>query len=241
VIKVAIADWCATVEADHFGPLGAYDTRFADELAAVVVELSDHDHVKTIVLKSGGNDFAPRVVASPPPPGLIPTAWHRSFAASSAVYQALCFSKKVVVTMVTGECSAAGTNLVLCSDLTVADATATFASPFLDTPEANFVLAALTVRLNRAKAWMLRNSVIPAEEALAIGLVNQVVPPDRVLGAVGEISQAVAGMPLDGVTMSKMLQQAVYDAHGIGREFDMADHYAVHRWAASEQKDRAVQ
>jgi enoyl-CoA hydratase/carnithine racemase len=240
VIKVALAEWCATVEADHFGALGAYDTGFADEVAAIVIELSDDDHVKTIVLKSRGHDFAPRVPASPPPAGLIPTTWHRSFAASSAVYQALCFSKKVVITVVTGECSAAGTNLVLCSDLTVADATATFASPFLDTPEANFVLAALTVRLNRAKAWMLRNSVIPAAEALSIGLINQVVPADRVLDAAREISQAVAGMPLDGVTMSKMLQQAVYDAHGIGREFDMADHYAIHRWVASELEDKAT-
>jgi hypothetical protein len=40
--------------------------------------------------------------------------------------------------------------------------------------------------------------------------------------------------------MSKMLQQAVYDAHGIGREFDMADHYAIHRWVASEQEDKAT-
>jgi enoyl-CoA hydratase/carnithine racemase len=230
-VELTVRDWVAVIEAEDFGPLGAHDAAFADELAAAVIEASDDDHVKAIVLRTSGADFATARRPRSVDPAEVATAWHRSFAATSAVYQAVCFAKKVVVTAVRGECAAAGSNLVLCSDLTVAAESARFASPFLDLPESNFVLAALTIRLNRAKGWLIRGTTFYAARALDIGLVNRVVPAQELAAAVAELCAGVTGMPLDGVTMSKMLQQAVYDAHGVGREFDLADHYAVHRWS----------
>jgi enoyl-CoA hydratase/carnithine racemase len=230
-IDVTVTDGVATVAAEHFGPLGAYDAPFADELARAVVDAADDDAVKAIVLRANGPDFAPAAAPRVPDPQDVTTTWHRSFAAAGAVSQAVCFAKKVVITAVRGECAAAGSNLVLCSDLTVADDTARFASPFTDAPESNFVLAALTIRLNRAKSWMVRGTTIDAEQALNIGLVNDVTTSDGLDGAVALLTDGVTGMPLDGITMSKMLQQAVYDAHGVGREFDLADHYAAHRWS----------
>lgn len=230
-MRTTIADGVAVVEVDDLAPLGSHDAGFADELAAAIVEVSDDDGVKALVLRTSGPDFcsssSPSRVAVPE----VPTTWHRSFAASSAVYQALCFSKKVVLTRVTGECAGAGSALVLCSDLTVASDDARFGSPFLDLPESNFVLAALTIRLNRAKAWAVRGTTYDAATAYSIGLVNRVAPVAAVDDEVTAFTDAIVGMPLDGVTMSKMLQQAVYDAHGVGREFDLADHYAVHRWS----------
>jgi enoyl-CoA hydratase/carnithine racemase len=230
-VEVSIADWVARIEVPDYAPLSRHDRAFARELRDVFVDLSDSDEVKVIVLGSSGEDFAP--AAGPPPasPRDVLTTWHRDFAASSALYQAMCFSKKIVVTEVAGECAGAGSLLVLCSDLTVADGSARFGSPFTDLPEANFVLAALTIRLNRAKAWMLEGSVLPAAEAERIGLVNRVVPPEELRTATDALARSATGMPLDGVTMSKMLLQAVLDAHGVGREFDMVGHYAIHLWA----------
>jgi enoyl-CoA hydratase/carnithine racemase len=230
-VTVDIADRVAVVEVDDFGPLGAHDAAFADALAAAVIDVSDDDDVKAVVLRTRGPDFAPATTPPARDASEVPTVWHRSFAASTALYQALCFSKKVVVTRVTGECAGAGSNLVLCSDLTVTDPRARFGSPFLDLPESNFVLASLTIRLNRAKAWAVRGTAYDAATAYDIGLVNRVVELDDLDDAVAGFTDAIVGMPLDGVTMSKMLQQAVYDAHGVGREFDLADHYAVHRWS----------
>lgn len=230
-VSVQVSDGVAVVEADDFGPLGAHDVGFADRLTAAIVDVSDDDLVKAVVLRSRAADFAPAVESVAVPVAQVPTTWHRSFAGASALYQALCFSKKVVITRVTGECAGAGSNLVLCSDLTVASEDARFGSPFLALPESNFVLAALTVRLNRAKAWAIRGATYDARTAHDIGLVNRVAPHDALDAEVAAFTDAILGMPLDGVTMSKMLQQAVYDAHGVGREFDLADHYAVHRWS----------
>jgi enoyl-CoA hydratase/carnithine racemase len=88
-------------------------------------------------------------------------------------------------------------------------------------------LASLTMRLNRAKSWMFQDSVLSATQADACGLVNSVVEPSELASAVASLARSATVMPLDGVTMSKMMLQAVLDAHGVGREFDMAGFYAV--------------
>lgn len=231
MIGQQVRDGIATVTVADFGPLSRYDVDFAEELRDVVVDLADSDAVKVIVLRAEGPDFCPgpREWADPAPVGGddVWTVWERAFAGSRALYQSLCFSKKVTLTAVSGACTGAGSMLVLCSDLTVAAQDTTIRSPFSTMPEANLVLAALTMRLNRAKAWMLRDSTLSSAQAMDAGLVNDVVETGELDAAVARTARAVTRMPLDGVTMSKMLQQSVLDAHGVGREFDLAGFYAT--------------
>jgi enoyl-CoA hydratase/carnithine racemase len=229
----SLADGVATIEAEDFGPLSRYDHEFAHDLRDAVLEANDHDAVKVVLLRSTGVDFAPRGIADGSERPSATAAWRRDFAGSAAIYQTLCFSKKIVVTEVRGQCADAGSALVLCSDLTVAADDSSFASPFASVPEANFVLAALTMRLNRAKAWAVTNDVLTAERAHESGLVNYVEPVELVSARTAALTQAACRMPLDGVTMSKMLLQAVLDGHGVGREFDMATHYATDLWGGT--------
>jgi enoyl-CoA hydratase/carnithine racemase len=234
MIDVTVADWVATVRVADFSPLSAYDATFAWALRDTVVALADDDEVKVIVLRAAGPDFAPDVPTAPLPDDRS-ADWRRVFAGAKGLYQSLAFCKKVVVTEVDGACRAGGSALVLCSDLTVASDRSTFGSPFLSTPEANFVLAALTMRLNRAKAWAVTDSLLDAARADDVGLVNQVVPAGSLRAEVDALAARATAMPLDGVTMSKMLLQAVLDAHGVGRDFDLATHYAARRRGAERK------
>jgi len=233
VIEVSHAGACAVVTANDYSALTRHDPAFARQLADTVVDLSDDDQVKVIVLRATGADFAPTVPGDPGQDlrGTV-TRWGRDFSASDSVYQALVFSKKVTLTEVRGSCAGAGSALVLATDITIAATDAAFGSPFLTVPESNFVLAALTMRLNRAKSWAVRGRMIPADEAMSIGLVSRVVPSDRVEAATLAAVESACEIPLDGIVMSKMLLQAVMDAHGVGREFDMADLYATSLHAA---------
>lgn len=224
-VETAVEDWVGTVLVDDYAPLSQGDWRFAQELRDAVVDLSDDDHVKVVILRARGS-FAPLTAPTGVDAATTFTARQHQISGSAALYQALTFSKKITLTEVSGECAGAGTNLVLASDLTIAAEGATFGSPFRGGPEANFVLAALTVRLNRAKAWVLRDTVLGARTAFDVGLVNDVVPPESLRRATDAAAARVARMPLDGVVMSKMLHQAVLDASGVGREFDMAAFYA---------------
>lgn len=225
-MDITIKNWVGVIEVDDFSPLSRGDAAFAAELRNAVVDLSDDDFVKVIILRARG-DFAPFQPAPDPDPAVIFTEWSRNFAGAAALYQSMTFSKKVILTEVAGECAGAGSLLVLSSDLTVAASDALFASPFADHPEANFVLAALTIRLNRAKAWVIRDYAIDAAQADAFGLINRVVDREDLSATALGMAASAALMPLDGVVMTKMLQQAVLDASGVGREFDMASFYSA--------------
>lgn len=229
-MRIEIEHGVATLTAD-LSPLSAHDPLTARELRDAVVELSDDDHVKALVIRSSTDDFC--LAGESTGPKQHPTAWEQDFAAADALYQSVTFSKKVTITAVDGVCAGAGALLVLASDLTVATHRATFGSPFATMPEANLVLAALTMRLNRAKSWALQGCVLDADAALEAGLVNRVVPAGALTAAVTAMAQSVTRMPLDGVTMSKMLLQSVLDSHGVGREFDMAPFYAATLWAGT--------
>ena len=153
MINVTQAHAIATVTLTDCRPLSVHDLAFALELRDAVRDAADSDDIKAIVIRASGRDFSP--VPSPEALAAAATArkdkiwstWHEAYAASSGLYQNICFCKKVVITAVAGECSGAGSLLVLCSDLTVAAPGASFASPFAMLPEANLVLAALTMRL----------------------------------------------------------------------------------------------
>ena len=109
----------------------------------------------------------------------------------------------------------------------MATADATFASPFQTLPESNLVLAALTMRLNRAKSWMLGGNALSARQALDAGLINRIAATGTLDGAAQKMARAVTRMPLDGIAMSKINVETSLDAQGVGREFDMAGFYAA--------------
>lgn len=221
----------ATVTIGDCAPLTVHDIAYGRALRDAVRDSAESDEIKAIVIRARGPDFGPPVAmealaaAAKARSGTLASAWHEAYAGASGLYQNVCFCKKVVITAVSGRCAGAGSLLVLCSDLTVATPDATFESPFATLPEANLVLAALTMRLNRAKAWVLGAAALTAQEAGEAGLVNRVA--ERAHDEARSMARAVTRMPLDGIAMSKINAETCLDAAGVGREFDMAGFYAA--------------
>lgn len=233
MINVSEANGIATITLPDCRALSVHDLPFGLELRDAIRDAADSDEIKAIVIRASGRDFSP--AASPEALAAAAAArktklwstWHEAYGASSGLYQNICFCKKVVITAVDGECSGAGSLLVLCSDLTVATPDATFESPFGTLPEANLVLAALTMRLNRAKSWLLSSRALTAQAAFNAGLINRIAEADALDEAAQKMARAVTRMPLDGIAMSKINVETCLDAQGVGREFDMAGFYAV--------------
>lgn len=211
--------------------LASADIGYAQQLRDAIRDSADLDTVKAIVLRSAGHDFFPAVTPSQRQAAQRvrasqPRAWHAAFCAPTGLYQNLAYCKKFTITEVAGQCAGPGSMLVLCSDHTVASDDARFEAPFADLPESNMVLAMLTLRLNRAKGWVLGEDAWDAAQAQAAGLVNRVTTRQTLSGtAIGD-AQAAARMPLDGVAMTKLLVEAFLDTQGVGQEFDMASLYA---------------
>jgi 2-oxoglutaroyl-CoA hydrolase len=65
--------------------------------------------------------------------------------------------------------------------------------------------------LGRAKDIVMRRRRIGAEEALAIGLVTEVVPPDDLDAAVGRLVDDLAGLSPLALAMAKRVLNHAYD------------------------------
>ncbi len=231
MIRIERSGAVAVITIADAAPLARADTRLALALRDAVRDTADSDEVKALVLRAEGGDFAPAATLSDLQAAAAVretdrSRWHAAFCAPSGLYQNLAYCKKIVVTAVRGHCGPAGSLLVLCSDHTVCAEGSRFDAPFATLPESNLVLAALTLRLNRAKSWMLGGEAWPASLALRAGLVNRSVAAGSVDACALAAAQDAAKMPLDGVAMSKLLVEAFLDTQGVGQDFDMAGFYA---------------
>jgi enoyl-CoA hydratase/carnithine racemase len=116
-----------------------------------------------------------------------------------------------VIARVQGLATAAGCQLVATCDLALAAAEARFATPgvkiglFCTTPMVPLVRS---VPPKVAMEMLLTGIPITAERALAVGLVNRVVPADQLDAAIGELTDAIVGSSASVLALGK---RAFYD------------------------------
>ena len=123
---------------------------------------------------------------------------------------------KPVVAAVRGHAVGQGCELAGVCDLTIASDNARlgeiqirhgFGIPVLITPF-------LTTQ-KLAKEVLLLGEVIPADDALRMGLVNRVVPEEQLEQAVNEMAQKLASLPPSVVRLNKRLVNMVYEQMGL--------------------------
>ena len=112
------------------------------------------------------------------------------------LYDLIDKTPKPVIAMVNGFAVGGGNVLALMCDLTIAASTATFrqVGPMMGSFDAGFGTWYLEEAVGRKKAkeiWML-NRKYPASEALAMGLINEVVEPDQLRAHVVGICDELA-------------------------------------------------
>jgi 2-(1,2-epoxy-1,2-dihydrophenyl)acetyl-CoA isomerase len=122
-----------------------------------------------------------------------------------------------LIAAVNGAAAGAGLGVVACSDLAIAADTATFTSAYTQvglTPDGSssyFLSRILGPR--RAMDLFLTNRTLSAEEAAAWGLINRVVPADRLKEEVGKLATRLAqGPTLAYGGVKKLLQMAPNDS-----------------------------
>lgn len=109
-----------------------------------------------------------------------------------------------VVCAVRGRCYTLGIELMLAADVRVAAADASFLQA--EVLRGIFPVGGATIRFvaeagwGNAMRWMLTGEAFDAEEAHRIGLVQEVVPPDRCLDAAREIAHRIAAAAPLGVS-----------------------------------------
>lgn len=162
-------------------------------------EIAADTQVRVVVLAGQGTAFCAGHDLSEML-GCSEESYSELFALCSTVMQQLRALPQPVIARVQGMATAAGCQLVAACDLAVAADNAAFATPgvkiglFCTTPMVPLVR---TIPPRAALEMLLTGNPISAQQALAWGLVNRVVPADHLDAAVRELADAIrASSPL---------------------------------------------
>ena len=114
---------------------------------------------------------------------------------------------KPIIAAVNGVAAGAGMSLALACDLRIAAESASFIQAFVKiglVPDSGSTwLLPRLVGLTRAMELMMSGRKVDAAEALAIGLVNRVMPDEELGGAVAKLAQEYANAPTRAIGLIK--------------------------------------
>jgi 2-oxoglutaroyl-CoA hydrolase len=200
----------ATITLDVPGKLNRVSMPARDELRAVFEDLDRDAEVRFVVLAGAGGSFT----AGGDIPGFLErSAWHVSRLAENVAAPERC--TKPVVAALQGYCFGVGLELALACDFRIAADDLQLAFPevtigMIPGSGGTQRLARL-VGLGRAKDIVMRGRRVSAGEALALGLVTEVVPADELDGAVGRLLDELARLSPLALAMAKRVLNLAYD------------------------------
>jgi enoyl-CoA hydratase len=157
------------------------------------------------------------------------------FAREQEVYLGMCRRwrelPKPMIAQVQGACVAGGLMLAWICDLIVAADDAFFADPVvrMGIPGVEYFAHPWVMGPRFAKEFLFLGERVPAERALALGMVNRVVPRDRLEAEVGGIAERIAAMPALGLALTKKAVNQAEDQMGLQTGMDAA--FGLHHFA----------
>lgn len=185
--------------------------RMLETLQTELAGIGEDARVRCVVLAANGPVFSAghdlkEITAHRADPDGGRDFYDRAMQTCAQVMQAITALPQPVIAAVQGVATAAGCQLVATCDLAVASDHARFATPgvdiglFCSTPA---VPLARAVPRKAAMEMLLLGAMIPAHEALRIGLVNRVVPADQVIETALGLARGIAARSALTVRMGK--------------------------------------
>ncbi len=165
--------------------------------------------------------------------------FEKTMAACAQTMQAIVRSRKPFIAAVDGVAAAAGCQLVATCDLAVASETATFNTPgvniglFCSTP---MVALSRNVSRKHAMEMLLLGEMLPADRAEEFGLVNRVVPGDRVFDEAMGMAQVIASKSPLTVAIGKEAFYRQLEV-GLGEAYDYASDVMVRNMMARDAEE----
>jgi enoyl-CoA hydratase/carnithine racemase len=217
-IEVSRDEGHATVFLSRPERLNAYGTRMGVELREALLALDGDDEVKAVILTGRGRAFcvghdmkeqAERRGEADRRAGAVPTMGD---------YPPLHLQvlTKPIIGAINGLVTGGGLAMALLCDVRIASTQARFSEIHLSVgtiPGAETWLLPRAVGLSNAARLIFTGQWVDAGEALRLGLVSQVVEPERLMPAARELATQIARMPLAALTYAK---RALY--HGLGTD-----------------------
>ena len=207
-IQVERADGIVTITLDRPDKMNALNGTMFDELKDAFDEIADNDDDRVLVITGNGRGFCSGADLSDVPSG-PPRHGLQRLRTIGDVALRLHRLAKPTIAKVNGVAVGAGCNLALGCDLVVAADSARFSEIFakrgLSVDFGGSWLLPRTVGLHRAKELALLADICSAEEARELGLVNRVVPAEKLDAFVADWAARLAAGPPLALSMTKMM------------------------------------
>jgi len=193
----------AVVTLNRLEARNSLSVELIEVLASSVKEIGSSDAVRAIVITGSGAAFSSghdlkELTAHRNDPDRGRAFFAKTLAACSDMMLTIAHSPKPVIAAVNGIAAAAGCQLVASCDLAVASQDARFATPgvniglFCSTP---MVALSRNVSRKAAMEMLLLGEMVSSEDAKSLGLVNRVVPADRVVNEAVALGREIAMKP----------------------------------------------
>ena len=148
---------------------------------------------------------------------------------------------KPLIAMVHGACVAGGLSLIWPADLIVASDDAYFADPVvrMGIPGIEYFAHQYVMSTRIAREFLLLGDRMSAARAYEVGMVNRVVPRDRLRETTARLAERCAARPRFGVALAKRALNAVEDRMGLrdGMSAAFGLHQVAHAHSALTTDD----
>jgi enoyl-CoA hydratase len=157
------------------------------------------------------------------------------YAREQEVYLGMCRRwrelPKPTIAQVHGACIAGGLMLAWVCDLIVAADDAFFADPVvrMGIPGVEYFAHPWVMGPRQAKEFLFLGERITADRALQLGMINRVVPADRLADEVTGIASRIAEMPRLGLALTKKAVNQAEDSMGL--QVGMDSVFGLHHFA----------
>lgn len=214
-ISYAVENGRARIAVDRPGKLNAYRNETADELRDAIGRAESDRSVRSILLTGEGRAFGAGYDLATVKPGEVPAlddVLQRHF---NPLVLAMRRSRLPVVAAVNGPCAGAAVGIALAADIVIAARSAYFYEPFVGialVPDAgNTQFLSRILGRVRAAGMMMLGDRIPAEKALAWGLLWDVVEDGELTATAEAICARLAGLDAAALAGTKRLIDAAAD------------------------------
>ena len=225
-VNVECNNWISALTIDN-PPDNYLDKEVLSRLNMVVSELlSANAELRVVILSATGNNFSVGINYA----GFVKMTKDEAGHFAAVGYSLLKHIENLpvpVIAAVKGETAGAGLGLALAADIRIAAS-----DTILSFPEAQFGVPPIfglsqrlykTVGIGRAKEILFTGRRIDSEEALRIGLVNQVVPNDMLAEETNKLANRIGGNSLSSLRAIKMLvNYGLNEGYEVGLQEEVA-------------------
>jgi len=184
----------------------ALNLEVREDLLEILTALRDDDSVHVVILTGTGRAFCAggdlRTMED-----VTPVAGRIRLKKGQRLIKSMVELEKPIIAAINGTAAGAGVSLALASDILLASETAKFFISFTRvglTPDwGQYYFLPLRVGITKTKELMLTGDPVDAKEAVRIGLINRVVPHDRLEAEAYSLAERLSRGPTQSYAMIK--------------------------------------